>query len=125
MVWPGTVPGEKSTEEVVGLDVIGHEHLDPCPVGELDLTRGEAHPRPSRTPRCPQVDRIPVPGVLPPGHGMGHVIEGNSFDGRSDHGHRLVGESGCCRNGRWRVHRRGSVVITIAHRYGRGNGLSQ
>ena len=104
VVGPGAAGGEEPGQEVVDLDVPGHEDLDPGAVGEAELGRGESRPRAAGVPLRTEVGGVAVPGVLPAGYGVGDVVEDGALDpgpsgGCGRHPHRLVATHGRCRHG--------------------------
>ena len=92
--------GDEPLEEVVDLGVVGHQHLHPGTVSELELSRCEARPGASGAPLSAEVDGIAGPHVLPAGDGMGHVVQCHSVDGVPWHPSTLVPNGRRCRDER-------------------------
>ena len=82
VVRPRPAGGEEAGQEVVDLDVPGHEHLDPGGVGEPELGGGEPGAGAARVPLGPEVGGVAVPDVLPAGDGVGDVVEDGALDAR-------------------------------------------
>ena len=89
--------GHEPVEEVIDMDVVGHEDFDARPIGEAELTGGKAGTRSARAPLGPEFDGIAGPDVLPSGYGVCHMIENRCLDGLFTHGSSLLLDGTRCR----------------------------